>query len=174
MDTKSDVSAFASEDPVLPVPGPDTHLGRWVWYVYNHLSLALARKLQAYDVTVVEWLVLRELSVAGEISSADLARRLGLARSSISRHAKSLSVKGLVKRRADLHDRRSQSLMVTTTGQGVVPALAALAEQNDAEFFGHLPPEEQNTIRRLLRQTVAHCGRQSGSRAPELLERTAR
>jgi DNA-binding MarR family transcriptional regulator len=164
MDTKSEVSVFGSRDPESPVSAPVSHLGRWLWYVHSHLLLALAKKLEAHNVTVVEWLVLRELSVAGEISPVNLGGRLGMPRSSISRHAKKLAAKGLVQRRPDLHDRRALTLILTAAGQRVVPALAALAERNDAEFFGHLPSEEQMTVRRILKKTVEHCDRQSISR----------
>jgi DNA-binding MarR family transcriptional regulator len=157
MDTKSEVSGLTSLDPVPPVPEPDAHLGRWLWYVYSHLSLSLARKLEAHNVTVAEWLVLSELSEAGEISAARLARRLSMPRNTISRHGKRLSAKGLVKRRLNPRDERAQTLTLTSTGQRVVPALTALASQNDTDIFGRLPPEEQNAMRRMLRHTVEHC-----------------
>jgi DNA-binding MarR family transcriptional regulator len=157
MDTKSEVSGLASLDPVQPVPEPEAHLGRWLWYVYSHLSLTLARKLQDHNVTVAEWLVLGELSEAGEISATCLARRLGMPRNTVSRYGKRLSAKGLVKRRLDLRDERAQTLSLTSTGQRVVPALIALASQNDMDIFGRLPPEEQNAMLRMLRHTVQHC-----------------
>jgi DNA-binding MarR family transcriptional regulator len=168
MDTKSEVSVLGSRDPESPVGAPVSHLGRWLWYVQSHLLLALAKKLEAHNVTVVEWLVLRELSVGGEISPVNLGGRLSMTRSSISRHTKKLAAKGLLQRRTDLHDRRAQTLILTAAGQRVVPALAALADRNDAEFFGHLPSEEQKTVRRILKTAVEHCDRQSISRGVAL------
>ena len=157
MDMKSEVSKLASLDPVPPVPEADAHLGRWLWYVYSRMSLALARKLEVHDVTVAEWLVLSELSEAGEISAAHLARRLCMPRNTISRYGKRLSAKGLVKRRLDVRDGRAQTLILTSTGQRVIPALATLAGQNDTEIFGHLRPEERKTMLRMLRHAVDHC-----------------
>ena len=39
----------------------ETHLGYWLRFVSNHVSHAFSLKLQARDVTVAEWVVLREL-----------------------------------------------------------------------------------------------------------------
>jgi hypothetical protein len=40
----------------------------------------------------------------------------------------------------------------------LVPELSDLADRNDAEFFGHLLPEDRATIRRLMMDIVRQLG----------------
>lgn len=55
----------------------------------------------------------------------------------------------------------SMTLALTATGRSLVPKLAALAEQNDAEFFDHLGIKERSTIERMLRDIVKIRGLKS-------------
>ena len=47
--------------PSSTVSHLEAHLGYWLRFVSNHVSHAFSRKLFARDVTVAEWVVLREL-----------------------------------------------------------------------------------------------------------------
>ena len=40
---------------------PEAHLAYWLRFVSNHVSQAFGQKLQARDVTVAEWVLLRSL-----------------------------------------------------------------------------------------------------------------
>jgi hypothetical protein len=44
-----------------PVSGLQDHLGYWLRYVSNQVSHAFSVKLAAREVTVAEWVMLREL-----------------------------------------------------------------------------------------------------------------
>lgn len=135
----------------------ETHLGYWLRFVSNHVSLSFARKLEARDVTVAEWVILREL-YDKEAAPSDLAERLGLTRGAISKLVDRLVAKALVARTASQADRRFQSLALTAGGRSLVPKLGALADKNDAEFFGHLSPKERALIERFLKDIVDHHG----------------
>ena len=76
----------------------------------------------------------------------------------ISRLADRLVAKALVARSVSNEDRRYQALTLTAKGRGLVPNLAALADQNDAEFFGHLHAEERQRIETAMRAVVSHRG----------------
>ncbi len=114
---------------------------------------AFARKLEARDVTAAEWVILREL-YEKDAAPSDLAERLGLTRGAISKLVDRLVEKALVIRTASQEDRRFQSLALTASGRSLVPKLAALADKNDAEFFGHLTMKERAQIERLLKDIV--------------------
>ena len=118
----------------------ETHLGYWLRFVSNHVSHAFSLKLQAYDVTVAEWVVLRELFDGDGASPSTLADRL--------------IAKDLIGRTVSTEDRRQQTLALTAAGRKLVPALSALADRNDAEFFGHLPPSERAALEKTLRDIV--------------------
>ena len=132
----------------------ETHLGYWLRFVSSHVSHAFSLKLQAYDVTVAEWVVLRELFDGDGASPSTLADRLGMTRGAISKLADRLIAKDLIGRTVSTEDRRQQTLALTAAGRKLVPALSALADRNDAEFFGHLPPSERAALEKTLRNIV--------------------
>jgi DNA-binding MarR family transcriptional regulator len=134
------------------------HLGYWLRFVSNHVSLAFARKLESRGVTVAEWVVLRELYGSPPIAPSEVAERLGLTRGAITKLADRLIAKSLVVRRASVVDGRAQRLALTAQGRLIVPGLAALADQNDAEFFASLSPRERGEMERMLRDIVARHG----------------
>ena len=142
------------------ISGLEDHLGYWLRYVSNHVSNAFRRKVEAKGVTVAEWVVLRELH-AGSLAPSMLAERIGMTRGAISKLADRLEQKAMLTRASDKDDRRYQELALTPAGRALVPQLAALADQNDAEFFGRLSREERATIERLMKEIV----RKSGLRA---------
>jgi DNA-binding MarR family transcriptional regulator len=132
----------------------ETHLGYWLRFVSNHVSHAFSLKLQARDVTVAEWVVMRDLFDGEGVSPSVLADRLGMTRGAISKLADRLIAKTLVERTASTEDRRQQTLSLTTAGRKLVPALSVLADRNDAEFFGHLKPAERATLVKIMRDIV--------------------
>ena len=132
----------------------ETHLGYWLRFVSNHVSHAFSLKLQARDVTVAEWVMLRELFNGDGTSPSALADRLGMTRGAISKLADRLIAKDLIKRTASSEDRRQQTLSLTAAGRELVPALAELADRNDAEFFGHLAQCERAALEKMLRDIV--------------------
>jgi DNA-binding MarR family transcriptional regulator len=134
------------------------HLGYWLRYVSNHVSHGFARRLEGRGVTVAEWVILRELFDVEAIVPSQLAEKLGLTRGAISKLADRLVAKALIMRTASAEDRRSQTLALTPAGRDLVPALAGLADENDADFFGHLTPAERAAMAAMLRDIVQRRG----------------
>lgn len=132
----------------------EAHLGYWLRLVSNHVSHAFARKLAARGVTVAEWVVLRDLSVHAPAAPNELASRLRLTRGAISKLADRLEAKRLATRTPSMDDRRYQALTLTRAGRALVPALSALADRNDRDFFGHLPPAERATLEQAMKGLV--------------------
>ncbi len=134
------------------------HLGYWLRFVSNHVSYAFRRKLEAEGVTVAEWVVLRELLCTGQTVPSAVADRLGMTRGAISKLVDRLVEKGLVERTASETDRRSHWIALTPAGSALVPRLAQLADENDAEFFGHLDAEQRGQLLEILQELVVHHG----------------
>jgi len=139
----------------------EAHLGYWVRFVSNQVSHAFARKLAARDVTVAEWVILRELYDCDAMAPSALADRIGMTRGAISKLADRLIAKTLLKRTASDDDRRYQTIALNAAGRALVPKLSALADQNDAEFFGHLKPDERDRIERVMKDIVRRHGLRS-------------
>ncbi|MEO6782924.1 MAG: MarR family transcriptional regulator [Bradyrhizobium sp.] len=144
-------------DPIH-VSGLQDHLGYWLRYVSNQVSHAFSLKVAAREVTVAEWVVLRELYEQDAMVPSALAERLGMTRGAISKLADRLAAKALLTRVPGKTDRRYQDLALTTAGRALVPELSDLADQNDAEFFGRLLPEDRAAIRRLMMDIVRQLG----------------
>jgi DNA-binding MarR family transcriptional regulator len=130
------------------------HLGYWLRYVSNHVSHAFARKLEDHGVTVAEWATMRELYGVECLAPSRLAGQLGLTRGAITKLADRLVAKGLATRTPDPGDARAQTLALTAQGRGLVPKLAALADENDAEFFSHLNVKERSMVEHVLKDIV--------------------
>ena len=143
----------------LPSASPlEAHLGYWLRFVSNHVSHAFSVKLEACGVTVAEWVLLRELFERDAVAPSALAARIGMTRGAVSKLADRLVAKEFVSRTADDGDRRFQSLALTRAGRALVPKLSALADRNDAEFFGHLKPAERAAIEKAMKEIVRRRG----------------
>ena len=134
------------------------HLGYWLRQVSNHVSQAFARKVEAHGVTVAEWALMRSMLEAGMASPSQLADQLGMTRGAISKLIERLVDKALVERTSHREDRRYQSVSLTSKGRRLVPALARLADHNDAEMFGHLTARAQFELVELLKGMVKRHG----------------
>jgi DNA-binding MarR family transcriptional regulator len=126
--------------------------------VSNHVSHAFKLKVEARGVTVAEWVVLRALFDADNINPSKIAQKIGMTRGAISKLIDRLIKKRLVKCVVERADRRFQSLDLTSTGRKLVPLLAALADQNDAEFFSYLSDEQRSNFTSLLKDIVFQSG----------------
>ena len=137
-----------------PPSALEDHLGYWLRSVSNHVSRAFRRKVEAAGVQVSEWVVLRALH-GGEVTSPGaLVHLLGMTKGAVSKLLERLEGRGLVTRTTSDVDRRQQVLALTSAGRTLVPRLARLADENDREFFGHMPPELRETVLRALQTIV--------------------
>jgi len=136
----------------------EDHVGYWLRYVSNHVSHAFARKVETQGVTVAEWVILRHMFDSGAVNPSQLAQSVGLTRGAVSKLVERLCQKQLATRSASTGDRRFQTITLTTAGQKIVPRLAQLADENDREFFGHLPPEQKHSLITLLQDIVRQQG----------------
>jgi DNA-binding MarR family transcriptional regulator len=130
------------------------HLGFWLRVASNHVSHAFAAKLAGEGVTVAEWVTMRVLYSNDAMAPSRLAQKMGMTRGAITKLADRLIAKSLVTRKASRDDGRAQTLTLTARGASMVPALAGLADSNEAEFFQHLSAAERKTLQRLLKRLV--------------------
>lgn len=136
----------------------EQHIGYWLRFVSNHVSHAFKLKVEAQGVTVAEWALMRQMFQAGRVSPSLLAEQLGMTRGTISKLVDRLLEKGLVKKTPDRKDRRAQRVSLTARGRRLVPILAQLADENDAEMFGHLTEQTRADLIELLKGIVQRHG----------------
>lgn len=143
---------------VPPASPLQAHLGYWLRFVSNQVSQAFAAKIAACGVTVAEWVLMRELYDDDTLTPSTLAERMGMTRGGISKLVDRLASRGLLIRNASAEDRRYQTLALTAKARTLVPQLAALADRNDAEFFGHLKHAERQSLEHAMRELVRRHG----------------
>ena len=132
----------------------DSHLGFWLRYVSNHVSNQFEKCLKTKDVSVSEWVALRQLFQAGESSAVELMNAFGMTKGTISKIVRRLQAKGLVTRVIVNTDRRAQFLALTPVGQELVPQLAQFADENDDAFFGHLSFDQRTQLIGMMQELV--------------------
>jgi DNA-binding MarR family transcriptional regulator len=136
------------------LPSLEDHLGYWLRRVSNPISESFAKKLQARQVTVAEWVALR-LIFAGHgsgtpVTSSELVKQIGMTRGAISKVLDKLETKGWIARTTNPADSRVQWLSLTPDGGHVLPELAQLADANEQAYFQCLTSQERDTLRVLL------------------------
>jgi len=137
-----------------PPSALEDHLGYWLRFVSNHVSHAFRRKVEASGVKVSEWVVLRALHGPEPVSPGALAQSLGMTKGAVSKLLDRLAARDLLTRTTSDVDRRQQRLALTPRGRALVPRLARLADENDREFFGHMPPQLRDELLRALQDLV--------------------
>lgn len=131
----------------------NAHIGYHLRMVSNAVSQAFAKKLAASDVTVAEWVILREMYSNDEKTSPSMvAEMTGLTRGAVSKLIERLLNKGLVSRTEVSNDRRFQEIKLTTSAHKLVPSLASIADENEKVFFSMLTEAEKKNLTKTLRK----------------------
>lgn len=128
-----------------------SHIGYRLRAVSNAVSHSFARKLITSEVTVAEWVILREMYDKSEIiSSSMIAELTGLTRGAVSKLVDRLVRKNLIIRTESTADRRFLRIELSSKAKELVPALAAIADENDEAFFSSLSKKEQKILMDIL------------------------
>jgi len=140
----------STADP--PAASLETHLGYWLRLVSNEVSGAFARALQKRQISVAEWVAMNQLESRAGLTSARLAAAMGMTRGAVSKIVEKLETKKLVSRTTSPVDSRFQLLSLTGQARRILPSLTEIADSNDRCFFAALGPDEQASLRQLLRR----------------------
>jgi DNA-binding MarR family transcriptional regulator len=114
----------------------------------RRLSAALYRRL-AGGISPVQLQALAVLA-GGDVRMRELARRLGLATSTVTRLVDRLEAGGLAERRNERPDRRSVLVGLTTAGHEALKAVRRRLRSFVHELIAGLTPHEQGEFLRLL------------------------
>lgn len=132
---------------------PD-HIGYWLRKLSNAVSSAFAERLEAHDVSVPQWVVLRVLFDHDSLPLKEIVARVEVDQGSLSRMVDRLIDHGWVQRVADAADRRAVAISLTKSGRSLVPKLAAEADRNEESFFSSLPVAERERFLRTIRKLL--------------------
>ncbi|PXX39656.1 MarR family winged helix-turn-helix transcriptional regulator [Undibacterium pigrum] len=132
----------------------ESHAGFWLRFVSNHVSARFEASVAAEGVSLSEWVALRSLFDTGTSDPAALMRELGMTKGAVSKIITRLEQRGLLSRQISAADKRATQIHLTVAGKNLVPKLAALADENDALYFGHLSGNQRSELIALMKQIV--------------------
>lgn len=141
---------------IAEVSALESHLGFWLRFVSNQVSSCFESQLATYSISVTEWVAMRTLYDRLDVTHAELIDALGMTKGAASKTISKLESKGLAKRNQAKDSLREQVLCLTDEGNQLVPTLAALADENDARFFGHLSDSQRQSLMVLMKELVVH------------------
>jgi DNA-binding MarR family transcriptional regulator len=112
----------------------------------RELALEIAADTACCDVTFAQCHALLELELSGQISLSDLAGRLDLDRSTLSRTVETLVRDGLVIRVTDEKDRRAVCISLSDEGIKKAGQINDLSDKYYSELFGAIPASSHRTV----------------------------
>ena len=135
----------------------DSAIGYLLGHAYTRLRIGLRRQFVAsgLDVTPEQWVVLFRLSQRQGLSQSELGERTVKDKTTVTRILDRLEKKGLVTRRRDVNDRRSQRIFLTDQGVTALDALMPLVRRYGAEVFADIGADDRETLLRLFRHIEA-------------------
>lgn len=134
----------------------ESHIGYWLRFVSNHVSLSFAKRLAEYGVGVGEWVVLNLLQEHKSLSPAEIAKLVGMTRGAASKLLDKLFCKGLISREESAEDRRFQKISIAEEGKKLLPQLIKEAELNEQQFFGDLSNEKKKLLKNILKDIISN------------------
>ncbi len=132
----------------------EAHIGFWIRFVSNQVSSRFEQQLSLQGISVTEWVAMRTLFNANIETHSSLIDALGMTKSATSKVISKLEAKSLVKKEYAQDRLREQSVCLTEKGRQLVPELAAIADENDQYFFGHMHASERESLIKLMQKLV--------------------
>jgi DNA-binding MarR family transcriptional regulator len=123
------------------------------------LVLDMDRRLKAYDVTMSQWTLLKQLWRQEGRSQVELQELLSLDRATVAGLVQRLTQQGLIRRRTDPTDKRVQRVFLTEQGRALEGITTSLVEQVNANAIEDFSSDERAFFIRLLTRALDNCGR---------------
>lgn len=132
----------------------------------NVVSQRIARVYaKQYGLSTQEWRLIAVLGEDGDRTQLELVKRTRMEKVPVSRAARSLEQRGLVRRTTSESDARSRRLSLTATGRRIYQSVAPAALEAEAEVLADLAPGERAVLRSLL-ERVERTANRSLKREP--------
>jgi DNA-binding MarR family transcriptional regulator len=124
------------------------------------LSARISRRFAAiygpkFGLSRAEWRILAHLSQEAEVSIREIARRVDMDKSKLSRATARLETRGLLSKTPNPGDRRLLQLKLTEDGRAMIAELAPLALAFEQEVHDALGPDAEAFDRAIRRLSAA-------------------
>jgi DNA-binding MarR family transcriptional regulator len=119
------------------------------------VAIRWQRLMGSYGLTPHGLAVLGYLERGSALTQRELARRCGVAPSTLNHTVDHLERSGWIERRRDKDDRRLVRLALTASGHRQLEQVRTAAGRQMEPMLDHLAPSDEPTVRRFLLDTVA-------------------
>lgn len=135
----------------------DESLGYLACRLHRLLSCNLARRFAeaGLEITVEQWRLLMQLWLRDGLTQNELTERLTQDKTGVSRLLKQLEERGMVRRVAVPHDRRSRSVLLADPGRSAVEQGLSLAKEVVTRAQAVVEPEQLAICKDVLHRIVA-------------------
>ncbi|CAM3072006.1 MarR family transcriptional regulator [Corallococcus sp. ZKHCc1 1396] len=132
----------------------------------NVVSQRVARVyVEQHGLSTQEWRLIAVLGEDGDRTQQDLVKRTRMDKVPVSRAARALEARGLVRRATSERDARSRRLSLTAAGRRIYERVAPAALAAEAEVLAGLDAHERTLLRSLL-ERVEHAASAALARDP--------
>ncbi|TNC73686.1 MarR family winged helix-turn-helix transcriptional regulator [Rubellimicrobium roseum] len=131
-------------------------------YLLNQAAEATSRDFQAiyraeHDLTRTQWRIIANLGKFGAMTAATICRISHMEKTKVSRAVAALEARGLLARRTDDVDRRSENLTLTDRGHETFATLGQRAIRFDQDLRRILGPRNAEKLEAMLQDLIRRC-----------------
>lgn len=118
------------------------------------MALDMDRRLRAYEVTLSQWFVLKQLWRQAGRSQVELQDLLDLERATVNGLVQRMTRAGLIQSKPDPDDRRVQRIFLTERGRALQKITPALEEEVNTRVLEGFSDDERTFFIRLLARAL--------------------
>lgn len=112
----------------------------------SRLGLLNEAKMECCGVSLAQCAAIVEVGRAESLALGELADRMGLDASTVSRTTQTLVERGLVKRETDGTDRRRSRIGLSQEGAGLYKFIETTMNRKFERVFAFIPPEKRGQV----------------------------
>lgn len=125
---------------------------------YNKLHVGLTSALAPFNIYIPEWKLLGQLHENGKIRLSELATLLSYDPPMVTKLAKGLEKKKLLKREYDKQDERAKLIVNTAAGNALIEEIEPIVKKQMRIALKGVNPEELKTYLKVLNTIVENAG----------------
>jgi DNA-binding MarR family transcriptional regulator len=121
------------------------------------MALDMDRKLKAHDLTMSQWVLLKQLWQQEGRSQVELQELLGLDGATVTGLVQRMTILGLIQRQPDPDDRRVQRVFLTERGRALEQITRSLESEVNNRALEGFSADERTFFARLLTRALQNC-----------------
>lgn len=131
-------------------PSADSEITWLLHRAAQRLRSVTGEQAEKHGVQLRDYIVLSALHKTPGLTQVELARALGLDKTTLMSQLDRLEQRGLVVRRPDPRDRRARIPDITEAGQALRATVARACDRAEAQALGDFGPDQVTLLRHML------------------------